>query len=105
MLSVYFEEMVVMNNLEAAPWNIGQAKQYDRVAGSLLAFACRFSLEHGRSHYQGFLAFESKTELIPLYQQKYGAISAGGLKMFIEPAQGEQLIQQYLSSDDSSTLL
>jgi len=44
MLSVYFEEMVVMNNLEAAPWNIGKTKQYDRVAGSPMAFACRFSL-------------------------------------------------------------
>ena len=54
------------NNLEAAPWNIGKTKLYDRVAGSLLAFACRFSLEHGRDNYQGLPAFDSKTELIPL---------------------------------------
>jgi len=58
--------MIMTNNLEAAPWNIGKTKLYDRVAGSLLAFACRFSLEHGRDNYQGFLAFDSKTELIPL---------------------------------------
>ncbi len=96
MLSIYFGEMVYMNNLELAPHNIGKEKQYDRIAGCLIAYGCRVSQEEGKGNYQGYLTFESKTELIPLYTQKYGAIRASGLKMFIDNAQGEKLIAQYL---------
>lgn len=99
MLSVYFDEMVYMNNLELAPGNVGKEKKYDYVAGALIAFGCRFSLEHGRGDYQGYLTFESKSKLIPLYQEKYGARRTGGLKMYIDPIQGERLIETYLRSE------
>jgi len=96
MFSVYFGEMVFMNNLELAPRNIGKKKKYDWVAGCLIAYGCRIALEKGKGAYQGYLTFESKSSLIPLYREKYGATYAGGLKMFIDDVQGEKLIQQYL---------
>jgi hypothetical protein len=102
MLSVYFGEMVYMNNLELAPRNIGKGKKYDWVAGCLIAYGCRFSLEEGKGNYQGYLTFESKTELIPLYAQKYGAIRTMGQKMFIDIDQGERLMDQYLRNDQST---
>lgn len=101
MLSVYFGEMVYMNNLELAPHNIGKGKEFDWVAGCLIAYACRFSLEEGKGNYQGFLTFESKTELIPLYAKKYGAVQTMGQKMFIDIDQGEKLIEQYLGDHQS----
>jgi hypothetical protein len=96
LLSVYFEEMAYMNNLEVAPWNRGEEKRLDNVAGCLLAFACRFSFVFGKGHYQGYLSFNSKSQLISHYQKKYGATSSGGTKMFIDPLQGQRLIKQYL---------
>lgn len=101
MLSVYFGEMVYMNNLELAPHNIGKGKQYDWVAGCLIAYGCRFSLEEGKGNYQGFLTFESKTALIPWYEHKYGAIRSMGQKMFIKENQGESLISQHLENNQS----
>ncbi|MCB0854852.1 MAG: hypothetical protein KDD63_21675 [Bacteroidetes bacterium] len=99
MLSIYFGEMVYMNNLELAPHNIGKQKKYDWVAGCLIAYGCRFSMEEGKGSYQGFLTFESKSKLIPLYEKKYGATCTLGQKMFIDIQQGEKLIKQYLSND------
>ncbi|MDX2249950.1 MAG: hypothetical protein SF052_24410 [Bacteroidia bacterium] len=97
MMSIYFDEMVFMNNLELAPHNIGKGKKYENVAGILIAFGCRFSIENGKGNYQGFLTFESKTDLIGLYEKKYGAIRTLGQKMYIDPIQGERLIAQYLT--------
>ncbi len=99
MLTIFNEEMVFMNNLELAPYNIGKKKIYAEVAGCLLAFACRESIEKGVGHYNGFLSFESKTELIELYQNKYGAIWAMGHKMYFDPKGGKKLIKRYLSID------
>jgi hypothetical protein len=101
MLSVYFGEMVYMNNLELAPYNIGKGKKYDWVAGCLIAYGCRFSFEEGKGNYQGFLTFESKTELIPWYAKKYGAVRTLGQKMFIDIDQGEKLIEHYLGKNQS----
>ena len=86
-----------MNNIEVAPSNYGRKGKYDRVAGALIAFACKFSFSHGTGHYKGFLSFESKTELIELYHKKYGATLARGLKMFISPEKGIMLIEKYLN--------
>lgn len=98
MLSVMYEEMLYMNNIEVAPHNIGSKGKYDYVAGALIAYGCLKSFELGKNNYKGFLTFESKTELIPLYQNKYGAILAMGQRMFIEPEIGLELIEKYLNT-------
>jgi len=96
MLTLYNEEMLFMNNIEVAPHNIGKDKKYDNVAGCLLAFACKKSFELGIGNYQGFLTFDSKTELIELYHYKYGATLAMGNKMFFDVVVGKNLMKKYL---------
>lgn len=98
MLSVMYDEMLYMNNIEIAPHNLGSKGKYDNVAGCLIAYGCFKSFELGKNTYKGYLTFESKTKLIPLYQKKYGAILAMGQRMFIEPEVGLELIDKYLKS-------
>jgi len=97
MLSMMYDEMLYMNNIEVSPTNIGKKGKYDQVAGCLIAFGCLQSIKLGKNTYKGYLTFESKTRLIELYQEKYGATLAMGQKMFIDPIAGEQLILNYLN--------
>ena len=97
MLTLMNEEMLYMNNIEVAPHNFGSKGKHDYVAGCLIAYACYKSFELGKGNYRGYLTFDSKTKLIPLYQQKYGATLAMGQKMFIEPPTGRELIKKYLN--------
>ena len=96
MITLINDEMLYMNNVEVAPHNYGRQGKYENVAGCLIAFACKKSFELGKGHYLGFLSFDSKTELISLYQEKYGATWAMGQKMFIDPVNGKALIEKYL---------
>jgi hypothetical protein len=94
-----YEGMMIMDMIEIAPHNIGsKRKKYDRVAGILIAFACRESFKLD-SDYKGFLTFQSKTLLIELYQEKYGARLALGQRMYIEPEVGLNLINEYLQDE------
>lgn len=98
MFSIMYEEMLYMNNIEIAPHNIGSKGKFDKVAGSLIAFGCLKSFELGKNTYKGYLTFDSKTKLIPLYEERYGATRAMGERMFIDPQQGFKLIDKYLKS-------
>ena len=97
MLTMMYDETLYMNNIEVAPHNYGTSGQYENVAGCLLAFACRMSQAKGNGHYKGFLTFDSKTQLISLYENKYGATRALGQKMFFTPEAGDLLIERYLN--------
>lgn len=97
MITLINDEMLYMNNVEIAPHNYGSKGKFENVAGCLIAFACKKSFELGKGNYLGFLSFESKTELISLYQEKYGATWAMGQKMFIDPVEGKKLMEQYLN--------
>jgi hypothetical protein len=89
-------EMLIMNNLEIAPYNIGRKnKKYDYVAGCLIAFACKESFKL-KGVYKGFLTFMSKTSLIQWYSKKYGAKVGLGHRMYIDSENGLKLIQKYL---------
>jgi len=98
MYSIMYEEMLYMNNIEVAPHNIGSRGKFYNVAGCLIAFGCLKSFELGKNTYKGYLTFDSKTKLIPLYEKKYGATSTMGQRMFIGPVQGLELIDKYLKS-------
>jgi hypothetical protein len=97
MITLLNEEMIYMNNVEVAPHNYGRAGKYEGVAGSLIAFASLKSFEQGKGPYVGYLSFDSKTELIELYEQGYGATWAMGQKMFIDPGSGKSLMKRYLN--------
>jgi len=60
--------------IESAKENVGSRKRYDRVAGTLLAFACREAFRNG---YQGTVFLIPKTGLISLYIEKYGFKNIG----------------------------
>lgn len=88
-------EMLIMDLIEIAPHNIGSTnKKYDYVAGCLIAFACRESFKID-GNYKGFLTFFSKSDLIELYSNKYGATQALGQRMYIDPNKGLKLIDEY----------
>ncbi|MBK8042604.1 MAG: hypothetical protein IPK21_08020 [Haliscomenobacter sp.] len=93
MLTLLYEEMLFMNNIEVAPHNYGSKGKYEHVAGCLLAYGCYKSFELGKNAYVGYLSFTSKTELIELYEKKYGATHAMGQKMFFGPQSGRQLME------------
>lgn len=88
--------MLIMDVIEIAPQNYGSTnKKFDRVAGCLIAFACRESFKI-EGIYKGFLTFTSKTDLIDWYKEKYGATQALGHKMYIDDLVGLELIEKYL---------
>ena len=97
MFTLINDEMLYMNNVEVAPHNYGHGGRYENVAGCLISFACMKSFELGKGNYLGFLSFDSKTELINFYQEKYGATWATGQKMFIDPIAGRRLMRKYLN--------
>ena len=97
MLTLMNEEMLYMNNIEVAPHNYGSSGKFSNVAGGLLAFACYKSFDQGKNSYLGYLSFDSKTQLIELYQDKYGATFAMGQKMYFDPEAGKELMKKYLS--------
>ena len=62
--------MLFMNNIEIAPHNIGKDGIHENVAGCLLAYGCKEGFRRGVENYKGYLLFDSKSDLIELYQKK-----------------------------------
>lgn len=104
MLEIKFGEMTYMPNVEIAPHNIGGEGRYRNVAGCLLAFGCGVSFTHGKGSYHGYLSFTSKTELIELYMDQYGAQIAAGRNMYFSPQAGKALMKKYLNVDSDLTI-
>jgi hypothetical protein len=83
---------VFVHLLENAPLNRGKDKKFEGVVGNLFAFASLLSIQAG---FDGFVAFDSKTELMPYYQKNYGAIRIGGIRMALDEQAARRLIDQY----------
>ncbi|MFV8344019.1 hypothetical protein [Flavobacterium sp. XS2P39] len=90
--------------IEVAPHNKGKNKEYENVAGCLIAFTCRLSFKKGKGDYLGYLAFDVMEEdkkdeikLMALYSTKYNAIKWGETGMIIPPEGGEKLINEFLN--------
>ena len=82
-----------MSLIESAPFNQGRLKQYNGVAGSLVAFACKLAFERGQ---EGNLAFTSKTVLIEHYEHTLGAFHYQNHQMILETGAAVRLIQRHL---------
>lgn len=97
-----------MSYLEVAPHNRGKGKEYDRIAGCLIAFACRLSFIYGNGYFKGWLTFEvvessedDSIKLMSLYSSKYGAMRfAATNTMIISPENGEKKINEFLKGID-----
>lgn len=92
-----------MAYLEVAPHNFGSTKQYDFVAGSLIAFACSQSLLEGKDEYNGVLYFDVREaspsdqyKLMEQYRKKYYARQLSDTKMYIGGEDRKSLIKEYL---------
>jgi hypothetical protein len=83
---------IFMNLLENAPFNVGQNKMYDGVAGNLVAYACKISFQLG---FDGFVAFIAKTALIEHYEKTLGAYLLGNQKMIIPTHSSQILVDKY----------
>ncbi|WP_245895681.1 hypothetical protein [Flavobacterium album] len=90
--------------VEIAPHNQGKDKEFERVAGCLIAFACRLSFIKGNDIYRGWLAFdvleedkEAEIKLMANYSQKYHAKRFGETTMVIPPEGGQKLIEEFLN--------
>ena len=91
---VYFadERWIKINLLESSVENVGKDKEYDRIAGCLIAFACSLSFMKG---YDGVVALKPKTELAAHYIRKYH-FEIGGMHLYTELRNSESLITEYL---------
>jgi len=89
----YKEGFVFVELIESADFNIGRNKVYLGVAGNLFAFACKESWD--KENY-GYVAFNSKTNLIEHYENTLGAKRIGNSnQMVIEPENALNLINKY----------
>jgi hypothetical protein len=84
-----------MNLLENAPFNLGNNKLYEGVAGNLVAFACKLSFQLG---FEGFVVFTSKTNLINHYEKTLGAYHFGGHKMILPTHASKLLVEKYFKT-------
>jgi hypothetical protein len=84
--------------LEIDPHNRGVGRRHEGIAGMLLAFVAQDSFFNG---FDGFVVFESKTEIIKLYVEKYGAKQIGSSQeLYFDTAASRKLIEMYLIADE-----
>lgn len=72
--------------------DVGKQKEYENIAGCLIAFTCKQSFQ---KNYDGFVSLYSKTELRKLYTTKYG-FEELGMNLYTELSNSEELIKKYL---------
>ena len=82
--------------LESSKENIGEDKEFERIAGCLIAFACRLAFLRG---YMGFVSLIPKTRLIPHYIKAYG-FSQFGRQLATDSHNSHSLIKKYLSDEE-----
>jgi len=86
------KDHVYMNLVENAPFNIGKGKKYLGVCGNLTAYGCKLSMEYG---FDGVIAFEPKTALIPHYEKTLGAVLISERRMAIFEKDAKVLLDKY----------
>ncbi len=89
------EYRIHIHLIENSESNKGRQKEYDYVAGCLIAHTCEIAFD---KEYDGFVSLEPKTKLIPLYKGKYGFREMGRY-LFTELSNSEELIKKYLGND------
>lgn len=90
------EYRIHLNLIEVGMSNRGKAKSVEHIAGCLIAFACQAAFDRD---YFGFVSLQPKTELIELYQEKYGFRQYGRL-LAVEQAFSKALIDKYLNDEE-----
>jgi len=86
------EKRIEIKLIASSRENQGKFKQYDRIAGCLIAYACRLSGKKYKKY--ACVSLIPKTELINHYKQKYCMIW-GGWQLFLEGDVLNKLIKEY----------
>ena len=94
------EDHVYMHLIESAPCNIGKEKKYLGVCGNLTAYGCKLSKEYG---FDGVIAFDPKTALIPHYQKTLGAVLISDRRMAIFEKDAQVLLDKYFPETEAKS--
>jgi hypothetical protein len=89
---------IFMHLIESAPCNIGKEKKYLGVCGNLTAFGCKLSKELG---FNGVIAFDPKTALIPHYEKTLGAVLISERRMAIFEKDAQVLLDKYFPETEA----
>ncbi|OIN57004.1 hypothetical protein [Arsenicibacter rosenii] len=90
------EYRIEINLIASRRDNTGSDKQYDRVAGCLIGWACRLAVKE-YAHLAG-ISLKPKTRLVKHYQEKYGMLS-GGQQLYLDGRPLYQLIETYIDHE------
>ena len=90
---------MLMQLIESSPVNLGKDKKYLGVAGNMVAFVCKKSLECG---FGGVIAFEPKTALISHYENVLGAVRISERRMAIFEKDAKMLIDKYFPKKEDT---
>ncbi|HEY2155761.1 MAG TPA: hypothetical protein VGH33_09025 [Isosphaeraceae bacterium] len=91
------EGFVEITLLECSPGNVGREKRFEGIAGSMIAFAAGLSFDTGC---EGYVAMESKTNLIDHYCRTYGLERIGmSHRLFLARDAATRLVRQYLGKE------
>lgn len=86
------ELRIHINLIEVSSNNIGQKKEYDRIAGCLIAYACQLSFDKS---YDGFVSLVPKSKLVDHYCKHYG-FQRFGRQLGLGYKAAVNLIKEYL---------
>ncbi|MCB9304831.1 MAG: hypothetical protein H6566_29735 [Lewinellaceae bacterium] len=90
------EYRIHLNLIEVGKSNRGKSKSVENIAGCLIAFACHIAFDRD---YFGFVSLQPKTQLMELYQEKYGFRQYGRL-LAVEQESSKALIDKYLNDEE-----
>ena len=86
------ELRIEIHLLEFSEENKGKDKKIGRIAGCLIAYACKLAFKKG---YGGFVSLIPKTRLIKHYQEAYGFLQFGRQLALLDES-SKKLIEKYL---------
>lgn len=86
------ELRIEIHLLELSEENKGKDKKIGRIAGCLIAYACKLAFKKG---YGGFVSLVPKTRLIKHYQKAYGFLQFGRQLALLDES-SKKLIEKYL---------
>lgn len=86
------EKRIEIKLLSVSKDNRGRGKKYERIAGTLIGYACREALK--RYGVEGCVSLIPKTRLKYHYIERYGMIDAG-IHVFLEGGQLLKMLKEY----------
>jgi hypothetical protein len=89
------EERIEIPLLAICSENIGKEKKFERIAGTLIAFACKKAIRNYNWEFP-CVSLIPKTEIKAHYIKKYGMLD-GGRQLYLEDVPLHKIIKEYLS--------